>query len=236
MEEQGLFRRRKLPHIDVDNCPFFITACLHDSISAAGLSRIRQYRQVLDARPTPEDLTEGEWEAKKHKLLFKLVDELLDGEPAKRDLADPRLAKAVQNAFLHFANERYTLWGFVVMPSHHHWFFQPLSQWVEQLSRSREAGGKPRTPRESISHSIQSFTAIQCNRILGKTGPFWQTETFDHYARNEAEVCRIIQYIENNPVKAGLVEQPFQWQWSSAAIRHQLQLAPHAPIPKPAHS
>ena len=31
---------------------------------------------------------------------------------------------------------------------------------------------------------------------------------------------RIIHYIEANPVKAGLVDAPHQWPWSSAAVRH----------------
>ena len=58
-----------------------------------------------------------------------------------------------------------------------------------------------------------------CNRIRGESRAYWQTETFDHWARDEAEMYRIIEYIENNPVKAGLVERPEDWYWSSARIR-----------------
>ena len=58
-----------------------------------------------------------------------------------------------------------------------------------------------------------------CNRIRGKSGSYWQTETFDHWARDDAEMYRIIDYIENNPVKTGLVENPQHWRWSSAYIR-----------------
>ena len=89
-----------------------------------------------------------------------------------------------------------------------------------------------RTPRESISHSIQSYTANQCNRLLGKTGSFWQIETFDHYARDEAEVFRIIHYIEQNPVVAGLVSRPEDYRWSSAHLRMKLGLQPGQAIPK----
>ena len=35
-------------------------------------------------------------------------------------------AEIVRNAFLHFADERYHLLAFVVMPSLHHWLFLPL--------------------------------------------------------------------------------------------------------------
>jgi len=89
-----------------------------------------------------------------------------------------------------------------------------------------------RTPREVISHSIQSYTATQCNRLLGKTGAFWQTETFDHFARDEAETLRIIDYIEQNPVVEGLVKKPAEHRWSSAYLRQILGIQPGEAIPK----
>jgi type I restriction enzyme R subunit len=35
----GVFRRRNLPHIDLEGKATFITACLEGSISAAGLKK-----------------------------------------------------------------------------------------------------------------------------------------------------------------------------------------------------
>jgi len=67
---------------------------------------------------------------------------------------------------------------------------------------------------------LKGYTAREANRILGRTGQhFWQEESFDHWSRDEDEFFRIIAYIENNPVKAGLVTRPEDWQWSSAAER-----------------
>ena len=108
----------------------------------------------------------------------------------------------LEDAFLHFADERYSL-AFVVMPSHHHWLFLPNEDWsLRAVKQLRQKRAKMRTPREIISHSIQSYTSTMCNRIRGKSGSYWQTETFDHWARDEAEMYRIIHYIETNPVKA----------------------------------
>ena len=68
--------------------------------------------------------------------------------------------------------------------------------------------------------SLKSYTARQANKLLGRTGePFWQRESYDHWVRDEAERRRIISYIENNPVKAGLVNSPRNYPWSSAAVR-----------------
>ena len=45
------------------------------------------------------------------------------------------------------------------------------------------------------------------------------TLSFDHWCRDKDEFSRIVKYIENNPVKAGLVKRPEEWPWSSAAER-----------------
>ena len=102
------------------------------------------------------------------------------------------------------------------MPSHHHWVFLPDPTWAEQFSAQQQDKEKKRTLREGISHSIQSFTGTQCNRARGGEGAFWQAETFDHYARDQEELLRIIHYIEQNPVVAGLVDRAEDFQWSSA--------------------
>jgi putative transposase len=220
VEPEGIFRRRRLPHWGVEGKPIFITACLDGSISAAGLSRIQHYREELDGRTKPPQPSEHEWERKKDKLVFRLVDELPDHQSPVRHLEDERQAKIVQDAFLHFADERYSLFAFVVMPSHHHWLFLPNERWSQAaVEQAIEERAKRKTPREIISHSVQSYTGTMCNRIRGESGSYWQGETFDHWARDEDETYRIIHYIENNPVKAGLADRPEQWQWSSARIR-----------------
>ena len=70
--------------------------------------------------------------------------------------------------------------------------------------------------------SLKSYTARQANKLLGRTGePFWQRESYDHGVRDEAERRRIISYIENNPVKAGLVNSPRNYPYGLARISHQ---------------
>ena len=225
-----IVRKRNLPHIDVDGKPYFITGCLNGSIQAAGLQKIRAFREELSSRPKPANLSNALWKLKQHKLVFKLVDQLLDHESPVSHFEDERLSAIVEQAFFHFVDERYLLLAFVIMPSHHHWFFLPKENWCESLTT--ESDDRKRTPREIISHSIQSFTGRKCNEVLNTNGPFWQHETFDHYSRNEDETLRIINYIENNPVAAGLCDRPDQFRWSSAWHRKKLGLRPTDPIPK----
>lgn len=228
MTEEWLFRRRHLPHVEVAGKPYFVTGVLKGSIPANGLQEVRRYQEELDSRQKPDDLTKVEWELKKHKLVFAFIDELLDHKPAVRHLDDERCAAFVANAFRFFANQRYRLLAYVVMPSHHHWLFHPIDEYFENQPTSPRQN---RTPREQISHSIQSYTSNQCNRILGTSGAFWLDETYDHFARDEEEMLRIIHYIEQNPVKAGLVDRPQDWRWSSAFVRHNLQLSLFDAVP-----
>jgi REP element-mobilizing transposase RayT len=140
----------------------------------------------------------------------------LDTEPVNRHLADVRLARAVVKAMYHFAGQRYDLLSYVVMPSHIHWVFWPLEAWVESLGD----GVVERTPRERIMHSLKRHTGRECNILLGTEGKFWQDEAYDHWVRDVDELERIIRYIEENPVKAGLVKSPEEWLYSSARDRH----------------
>jgi hypothetical protein len=48
---------------------------------------------------------------------------------------------------------------------------------------------------------------------------FWQDESFDHWVRSAEELQEAIDYVEDNPVKAGLVEGKNQWAWGSAGLR-----------------
>lgn len=207
-----IFRRRRLPHWDVEDATYFVTACLEGSLSSLGIGELRRYRTELERRAAPANIPIEEWEITKQKLLFARMDQLLDGQPAVRHFDDSRLADEVRKGIYHFAGERYSVFAWCVMPSHLHWVFRPLPNWCQRLAQSHQR----RTPREIIVHSLQSFTAHECNRQRNVTGRFWQSETYDHWIRDEDELYRVINYIEQNPVKAGLVSSADQWQFSSA--------------------
>ncbi len=64
------------------------------------------------------------------------------------------------------------------------------------------------------------MTAYRINELHGQHGrTVWMHESYDHWARDEDEMLRILHYIENNPVAAGLCAWAREWPWSSAAMR-----------------
>jgi REP element-mobilizing transposase RayT len=198
------FRRRDLPHWDLHGATYFVTCCLAGSIPALGRLPIK-----ADAATSTADRRVGNHHGKPSSSTgFSSRERLLDAAVGVRWLEDRRVAAEVQRAMFYFAGTRYDVLAYVVMPNHVHWVFRPLPTWRERCS-SRPA-------REIIMHSFCRQTARVCNHMLGRTGRFWQHESYDRVVRGENELQRIIDYIEYNPVKAALCEQPDQWEFSSA--------------------
>jgi len=93
----------------------------------------------------------------------------------------------------------YQLHGFVVMPNHVHLLATP-------------AVALPK-----LTKSLKGITARRANAMLALTGiPFWQEESYDHVVRHLPEFEKIRNYIEGNPVRAGLVVEASDYRWSSA--------------------
>jgi REP element-mobilizing transposase RayT len=65
-----------------------------------------------------------------------------------------------------------------------------------------------------ILQNLKRYTAKGSNRLLNRTGPFWQHESYDHLARDENELKRIVIYVLNNPIKAGLCDAWKDWPWT----------------------
>jgi len=133
---------------------------------------------------------------------LELDDQLDRGHCGPAWLQDSRVASVVVNALLHGEMVRrfYQLHAWVVMPSHVHAIFQPHAE------------------MSTIMRWLKGRTSRVANRILGRTGtPFWQDESFDHWIRSVEELQYLIDYVESNPHRAGLVESKEQWRWSSAS-------------------
>jgi REP element-mobilizing transposase RayT len=131
------------------------------------------------------------------------LDRELDGNLGECWLAQPKIAALVQEALLHFDGERYRLLAWCLMPNHAH----VVVEAVDSHSLSEVVRG------------WKSFSARRANGLLGRTGPFWHPDYFDRYMRNEEHLHRTIEYVEQNPVKAGLTKTAGDWPWSSAAFR-----------------
>jgi len=184
----GWHSRGYLPHFEGGSIPQEVTFRLADSFPSELLDRWRNELACL---------LPSESEAERRKR----VEEYLDLGKGECLLRDARVAGMVENALLYFDDTRYHLHAWVVMPNHVHTLF------------TAETG----FTLWSILHSWKSFTSKAANRILGRHGQFWQEDYFDRYVRNEEHYWAAVDYIEMNPVKAGLCARKEDWPFSSAS-------------------
>jgi putative transposase len=184
------------------------------------LEQVEATRQLLEREATRAGETDEERKIRHFKKLFALYDGLLDkAEGGRPWLKDEKIAAVVENALLRRYANIYTLWAYVVMPNHVHVFLRPKLIARTEV-RATTDDWQECVPLNKITQYLKGSSAREANKILGHTGQsFWQDESYDHWARDDDEFYRIIAYIENNPVKAGLARLPEDWPWSSAAER-----------------
>lgn len=130
------------------------------------------------------------------------LENYLDTGYGSCHLRDPRIAGLTKNAFLHFDGERYHLLAWVIMPNHVHVLIEIYDGY----------------PLDKVVQSWKSFIAHQSNKILSREGPFWFPDYFDRFIRDDRHLTNVINYIHQNPVKAGLVETAVDWPFSSAKL------------------
>jgi REP element-mobilizing transposase RayT len=130
---------------------------------------------------------------------------LLDAGHGDCWLAKHEIASVVEDALLHFDGTRYRVLAWCVMPNHVHVVIETMAG--HGLS--------------DVVRSWKTFTAVTANRRLGRSGTFWHRDYFDRYMRDEKHLEVTLDYVERNPVQAGLASAPQGWRWSSAWRRER---------------
>jgi putative transposase len=132
---------------------------------------------------------------------FLDLDRALDrGDAGPLWLRQPRIAECVMAALQLLREKQLAeVHAYAVMANHVHVLLTPAS------------------PLHQITRLLKGVTSRQANALLGFTGShFWQDESFDHWVRGPGEWVKIREYIERNPVTAGIVARPEDFPWSSA--------------------
>ncbi|MCX6538978.1 MAG: transposase [Acidobacteria bacterium] len=187
--------RGYLPHFDSERVVQHVTFHLADSLPADALARLNV--EVATNASASRDTERRQ-----------RIDDWIDAGHGNCLLRAPRAAQLVQDALLFFDGERYTLYAWVVMPNHVHALFQTTARW--ELAR--------------IVGSWKSFTGRRLAKfpeaLAGPvaSGPVWHRDYWDRFIRDEQHFHAVRRYIHDNPVKAGLVSRPEDWNWSSARL------------------
>ena len=94
---------------------------------------------------------------------------------------------------------RVAVWAYCLMPNHVHLILVPP-----------DADGL----RAALGETHRRYTK-HINQREGWQGHLWQ-ERFHSYTMDEAHLLAATRYVERNPVRAGLANDPSDWRWSSA--------------------
>lgn len=196
---------------------FFITFRLVDSLPLAIIQELQaqRERERLTIRTQFQGRRQSEELYKQDKKYFGYFDSWLDRcvENSPRWLAEDQIAQIVADELRALDGVRYRLVAYCLMPNHVHLAIDTAGYESDLPHRGPTAA----YPLTDTCKRIKGRTARLCNLALGRSGSFWHHESYDHLIRNQQEYERIIAYILNNPVKAGLVENWDDWKFSFLA-------------------
>jgi REP element-mobilizing transposase RayT len=220
---------RNLPHIHSPRATLFVTFRLSGSIPKPVLRFYYGQKKWLEEetnRILKLRLDDDSPEMRSHesRLLefqrnwfVKFEDILHKAESGPTWLKENAIAKIVADALHQRDGKVYRLDAYSIMSNHVHAVFAPFLN-ERDLSEVLLPEGRrfvsKNPPLDVIMKSLKGYTAWECNRALQRKGTFWQAESYDHIVRDSGEFHRIVNYVLNNPVKAGLVKDWCDWKWN----------------------
>ena len=177
-------RGGNLPHWS-QACATFVTFRLNDSLPAEKLSLYEsELKEFMTTHPEPwDESTQMEY----YERFPRRLQSWLDAGYGACLLADPALRVIVEESLRHFADVRYSLYAFVVMPNHLHALLMPFEG--QELRK--------------IMSDFKRFVSRKLATRQTWQGAFWQGEYWDTAIRDEEHFRRVRGYIrKNNPLIA----------------------------------
>ena len=206
----------RLPHIAPVGAEFFITFRLADALP---LSVVYTLKDELDLRvqklerEKPKNFKFQIYKLK--QAFFHKYDQQLDCKPfGNCYLKNENVAQVIADRMHKFDDELYKLEAFTIMPNHVHLLIDTSLQIKNINNELDEENLENYVQLDKIMQFIKGGSAIEANRILGRKGTFWMKDSYDHYVRDANDWEGIIEYIINNPVKAGFAEHWRDWKFT----------------------
>lgn len=208
------FYHRHLPHWHPQDAVFFVTFRLKNSLQYEIIESLREERErakiALQKKPESEYVHQNTPDEQRY---FEKWESHLDkAELGPRWLSLPEIADVAKKALQYRDGKVFDLHAYCIMSNHVHVVFQPLSKPSYQPDLPGASEWHSDLP--TIMQSLMRHTARQANKILGREGAFWQDESYDRVIRDADEYTWIVNYVLENPVKAGLVSEWEDWKWT----------------------
>jgi putative transposase len=223
------FSRRHRPHIHPPDSIIFVTYRLAGSIPRAVVRAhkakkdwlVNQLDVVRKASLSNTDDEMPRWmdqlEEFNRAWFVRFENLMHKADTGPMWMKHEPVADCVASSLQKLDGDAYRLDAYSVMSNHVHAVFKPFLS-ARELREGSDEEGHPifisKHPGLSrIMQSVKGGSSRKCNRILSRTGQFWEHESFDHVIR-EGKFYDTIKYVLNNPVKAGLVKNWREWRWN----------------------
>lgn len=210
------FYRNRLPHLAPVGGTFFVTFRLANSIPQPVIRKLIQERErALKDISTKNNKVYLQKLSKLHQKFFKAYDDHLDhNSKEKCYLSSPNIAKMIAQKLHEYDGSYYDLQAFCIMPNHVHLLIDTSIQLSNKAEICLDEEPEKYIQLHQIMKKIKGGTAYEANKFLKRTGQFWQKDSYDRLIRDEKEWCNTVDYILNNPVKAKLVTNWEDWEYS----------------------
>lgn len=201
-QELNRYHRRNLPHREYENAVYFMTVCLKGALPKKKVQQLKNQRIEEIEFLKNQGCSEEELQKELNKLgefYFGKFDALLDDNAMGVSwLKEDKIAQIWHDALFHFDEERYKIICSTIMSNHVHFIFHKLDRTLSK-----------------IMQSIKTYSGRRANKILDRhCASFWQDESFDRTIRHRPDLIAKINYVLNNPIKAGLVKEWKDWKWN----------------------
>lgn len=207
-----------LPHHQPVGATFFITFRLFGSIPAHVLNELKaeKDKRIRKLKRT-KDRYSGQLE-NEAKRYFAAFDNYMDkNSSGPHWLRDSNVAKIVTDKIHSFEKSYYDLIAYCIMSNHVHLLIDTANQ-LEELNEDQIDDSY--TQVYDFLKLLKGASAHEANQLIGRKGSFWEKGSYDHIVKNEKELRNIIDYILQNPVKAGLTDEWQNWPHSYVNDRY----------------
>lgn len=184
-----------LPHWRQQGATYFVTFRLADALPQQKLSLLKHIRAEWE-RTHPHPRSEDDWKEYARDATNS-AERWLDEGYGACQFMQQRWSDELRDRLHHFHDQRYFLSCWAIMPNHCHVVIRPQEEF--QL--------------EDLFGAIKGVSARNINRATGRKGCLWEAECYDRIIRDEEHLWRVIQYIGDNPRRAGLHHQASWRRW-----------------------
>ena len=176
------FRGNHMPHWNVDGAIYHVSFRLADSVPQEKLQEWQEARMDFRRRQLNGEQIPAEDVCEFKRLYSENIEKYLDSGFGSCILRNDGALAVVRAALLHGDGVDYRLHAYGIMPNHVHVGF------------ALRPGGE-------LSQVVQAWKSVsshRINRLLGRKGPVWQVDYYNHVIRTAEEYRAQMNYIARN--------------------------------------